>query len=262
MFISLAFAILTALGLVLALALAVALVLLLSLGFWSMVMLLLVGTERPLSLVNGYIFVVLRGIILLAVSPLMWLVRVAQDKADDNERKTRKWWVASAVAKAIEVRASSPLSKGGMLDPLTIAKREGIVTVVGSDIPEGFRGWIKRVDSGDVSAYISERYSRESQRFTGGQLLGYLYLDSMQRNIKGEDESFMIIWADHQKADGKADWYARKWADEFAATLLMPEASIQAALMDDSETVKDLSKKFGVTVHTMAVRLRGLGYNV
>lgn len=99
---------------------------------------------------------------------------------------------------------------------------------------------------------VNVQHSEVRQRYTLGHELGH-YLNHRDSFKSFEDT---VYFRSKQKSS------MEYMADQFAASLLMPENDVRELVNSGVKTVKELSLKFGVSLEAMKYRLEQLGYGI
>lgn len=140
------------------------------------------------------------------------------------------------------------------VDPFAIARRMGIKVLLG-DLPDDISGMIRQDDTGQVLMYIDTDESPRRQRFTAAHELGHY----AERASSGQlDEPFV---------DRRGDLATRGtspseiFANEFAASLLMPSALVRRLYRHNGLRAWELAKFFEVSPQAAEIRLQNLGLN-
>lgn len=139
------------------------------------------------------------------------------------------------------------------VDPVQIAKKIG-VQVYSDTLPESVSGAIIKKPGSDAIILIEQKDSSNRQRFTCAHELGH-FVDELQNN--GEE------YNEFEHIDLRSDMARRGtdpkeiFANEFAASLLMPEEEVKKRYVKDKSTMS-LSICFGVSPQAMQFRLKKL----
>lgn len=148
------------------------------------------------------------------------------------------------------------------VDP--IAKAHG-ARVYYQSLEDDVSGFLYRDDKQTVIG-VNTHHAPVRQNFTKAHELGHLLLHDRDVEPLHVDHSFRVVrLRDRTSSDGKDE--AEREANLFAATLLMPEAFLEADLaeldyldlLDDSDLL-DLARKYGVSTQALVNRLKNLGY--
>ena len=154
------------------------------------------------------------------------------------------------------------------VDVEQIAKEMGVY-VSGTDLPENVSGSSSKIVIGDgISLYvIFHKNTGESEvrrRFTVAHELGHICLNHITPEEDGKkyrtiiDGPYNVISSDEEDRDPE-----EVEANKFAAELLMPADRIISAYksLGKNGSLKDLAKKFKVSMPAVYFRLKNLGYN-
>jgi len=136
------------------------------------------------------------------------------------------------------------------IDPIALASKLGISVSLGH-LDDGVGGLITK-GAGDErpSIILNSADAPNRRRFTCAHELGHFYLNS-------DDQAYGYI-------DRRDDLSSRgedsneRWANQFAAELLMPAVVVQK-WFGEGWTLSKLAKEFGVSDIAMTYRLKNLG---
>jgi Zn-dependent peptidase ImmA (M78 family) len=134
------------------------------------------------------------------------------------------------------------------VDPVTIAREMGI-QVFSAQLGDDVYGMIAGSDSG-VEIYVDQDNPEVRQRFTIAHEIGHFVANASSFN---GDVNFV-----ERRSDSGAGTADEIHANEFAASLLMPEARVREA-QTSAQDVFRLAHMFDVSVPAMRWRLRHLG---
>ncbi|MFD2839363.1 ImmA/IrrE family metallo-endopeptidase [Populibacterium corticicola] len=138
------------------------------------------------------------------------------------------------------------------IDPYDIAEQMGIDVYL-AVMPDKKSGFIeKKTPDDQAKVYINHRHSPVRQRFTLAHELGHYFYETLQGN-----ECFDSL----NREDGHANLGTdpkERWANKFAAALLMPGGPLQT-LVAQGETLPELASTFDVSEAAMSYRLSNLG---
>lgn len=109
-----------------------------------------------------------------------------------------------------------------------------------------------RVEDGVWVMTVNSNHPSVRQRYTLGHELGH-YLNHRD-SVKSFEDT--VYFRNNHKSS------MEYMADQFAATLLMPEADVNILLKRGVKTVKEMAAKFDVSLEAMKYRLEQLGYSV
>ena len=137
------------------------------------------------------------------------------------------------------------------VDPFEIASQLGIKVLYG-DLPQDVSGML-RAHAGEVVMYIDTDDHPRRQRFTAAHELGHYF----QR--KSRDATADIAYIDRRSdLASKGSDPSEVWANEFAASLLMPAAVVRRLAWRGLDEW-DMAKFFDVSPAAMTFRMRNLG---
>lgn len=121
-------------------------------------------------------------------------------------------------------------------------------------------GLLHRRPDGTAVIGVNALESETRQRFTIAHEIGHLVLHDAELHV---DEDFGVRFRDARS--GQAVDAAEIEANQFASHLLMPAAFLRKDVrahavvdLDDSETIEQLARKYGVSVQAMTFRLAKL----
>ncbi len=156
---------------------------------------------------------------------------------------------------------------GPAVDPAEIAKSLGIEVKL-ERVDDGLSGFLYR-DSKTNRTIIgaNSRHHANRRKFTIAHELGHFLLHKAEKVHLDERKpgGFVLQWRDQNSSTGE-DLLERE-ANLFAAELLMPAKALEkdlrnqnVDLLEDEDFLKNLSKKYGVSVQALTIRLNYLGY--
>jgi Zn-dependent peptidase ImmA (M78 family) len=134
------------------------------------------------------------------------------------------------------------------VDPVFIAQEVGI-KVVKSDLPENVSGALIKEKGKDPVIFLDKKDSDARKRFTCAHELGHFYL-------RIDEESYKSIDLRDYELSSSGDNPVERFANSFAANLLMPEKEIRSR--SDWSKV-ELIALFGVSGEALKWRLKNLG---
>lgn len=172
--------------------------------------------------------------------------------------------------KAIRARVNEILAKNGIsAAPVDV---EAIAKALGAEIrrkptEKAISGFMLR-DRERTIIGVNENHSRTRQRFTIAHEIGHLLLhESEKLHIDEYAPGYSLFRRDPKSSDG-TDVIERE-ANFFAAELLMPQSflekdtaghSVVDLLDPDERVLRDLAKKYRVSVQALTFRLANLGF--
>lgn len=137
------------------------------------------------------------------------------------------------------------------VDPVIIARAAG-ASVFSAQLGDDTFG-MTITSSGGTNIYIDRDQPNNRFRFTTAHELGH-YIDHSQNP---SSTGSPLTYVDKRSDDGRGK-PDEVYANEFAASLLMPAAEV-TRLARKAETVFELAREFQVSVDAMTWRLRHLG---
>lgn len=140
------------------------------------------------------------------------------------------------------------------VDPVQIANAMGVIVRSGP-LPPDISGALLFQDESETSIIIEQSDAAVRQRFTCAHELGHFVYRTMVVRTSGTGVVH-VDFRDQSKQDGSLP--EEKFANRFAASLLMPEAEVRGRHAA-GETAIEMSKVFYVSLDAIAVRLRSLG---
>ncbi|WP_429216681.1 ImmA/IrrE family metallo-endopeptidase [Aeromonas veronii] len=143
------------------------------------------------------------------------------------------------------------------VDPIAIAKRMGL-QVFDAALPPGVSGAIMKRSGEPAAIYLDQSDSRQRRRFTCAHELGH-YVDHLNKaRVNSVDmDSYQFI--DYRNGISSAGIDAsERFANQFAACLLMPAGRVQANACSGWSLWQQASY-FDVSAEAMHYRLMNLG---
>jgi Zn-dependent peptidase ImmA (M78 family) len=138
------------------------------------------------------------------------------------------------------------------VDPVRIAKELG-VEVLGVSFKKDVSGaLVKKEGETDPTILLNKEDGRTRKRFTCAHELGHYILRSAEPRPRYE----YVDYRDQSSSTGTIE--EERYANSFAASLLMPEPAVRALHGRDLPAFR-LAKRFGVSPEAMANRLDNLG---
>jgi Zn-dependent peptidase ImmA (M78 family) len=138
------------------------------------------------------------------------------------------------------------------VDPFAIARKLGIKVLKGS-LRGDVSGLLRKRPGYDPEIILNEADSRNRQRFTCAHELGHYY----QRSQNGADQNWEYVdKRDYLSTQGSDP--NERYANRFAAALLMPKAAIDK--LGSGSPTPTLALEFGVSSDAMGFRLKNLEY--
>lgn len=142
-----------------------------------------------------------------------------------------------------------------------IARLQGVRIFLQS-LDNSISGFLYR-DSNQAVIGINTHHPKVRQRFTLAHELGHFLLH--QEEKVHVDHGFQIQLRDDLSSQGVDE--SEMEANLFAAELLMPKTFLEADLkrirslhIDDDAALANLARRYGVSMHALAIRLTALGY--
>jgi Zn-dependent peptidase ImmA (M78 family) len=161
----------------------------------------------------------------------------------------------------VEARARDVLKKHGLdsipVNPLTIARREGIAVNNATFVDDSIAGMIARRGN-EVTLLVNQGDPPYRKRFTIAHELGhhFLHLADDGEFVDGEGDLF------RQPKGDPGNWTPEQseeyLANMFATALLMPEDAVRVT-WEDSRSLERMARRFNVSEQAMGVRLDQLG---
>jgi len=139
------------------------------------------------------------------------------------------------------------------VDPIQIAQSLGI-EVFTADLDPGIAGLLVKRQGRDAEIYLNAADSRNRQRFTAAHEVGHYV-----RRATGADDAWDYVDRRDQLSSLGTDPEER-WANAFAAQLLMPEHEVRSKAKRMTPSV--MAVEFGVSLEAMKNRLATLRINV
>jgi Zn-dependent peptidase ImmA (M78 family) len=137
------------------------------------------------------------------------------------------------------------------IDPVRIAKSLG-VEVLRTDLKPDVSGALVKKQGKDPSILLNAEDSRNRKRFTCAHELGHY----IRRAARPEQQYEYVDYRDARSSTGTDE--EERYANSFAASLLMPEVAVRA-LKDQDMAAFRMAKIFGVSPESMRYRLDNLG---
>lgn len=165
----------------------------------------------------------------------------------------------------IDLLVESLLEENGITSApvpvLTIARARG--ARIHADALDGdLSGFLFR-DHDHAVIGVNTQHAPTRQNFTIGHELGHMLLHDLEQ--LHVDRGFAVRLRNDLSSQGTDD--AEREANYFAAALLMPRALLERDLdghdsldLTEDTTIKNLSRKYGVSTVAMVNRLKNLGY--
>lgn len=159
--------------------------------------------------------------------------------------------ITSAKQAAEHILKSYWLEQGVPVDCFAIAKRMGIVVRSVSTDNVDIAGGIY-VEKGERAIiFHNQDDSQTRARFTVAHELGHYCLNSDRKKFE------YLEYRSNLSATGTEDNMHERWANSFAANLLMPEQQVRQ-FMKKKKNLPDLASIFRVSSEAMSYRLAGL----
>jgi Zn-dependent peptidase ImmA (M78 family) len=127
---------------------------------------------------------------------------------------------------------------------------------------------LKDFDSKNALIGVNTHHNPNRQRFTIAHELGHYFLHDYEGVHFDSKTTGLRMYLRNEKSTTGTDLEERE-ANLFAAELLMPEDLLKEDLADikeiylideNDETIKNLAKRYGVSVRALTYRLSNLGY--
>lgn len=163
----------------------------------------------------------------------------ASTRSPDTEARellTRYW---------ADTRGNLPLP----VDPVYIARQLGL-EVWATDLDRDTQGVLVGNPGVPATIHVNARDARTRQRYTCAHEIGHY----LRRATSGDQQFGFVDKRDHLAAEGVDE--EERWANAFAACLLMPEDLVRASLQRDPQ---QLAGVFEVSTLAMRYRLSNLG---
>lgn len=157
---------------------------------------------------------------------------------------------------AIEAIRNYLIDDDGMVEfpisPIALAEKLGIRVSLSNSLGPNVAGVIVKDDKeAGARIYLSEADGRNRQNFTCAHELGHFF----SRQYLAESKYGFVDKRDDLSSSGEdAD---ERWANKFAAELLMPAFAVRK-FFADGLSVNKLAREFGVSEQAMGFRLRNL----
>jgi Zn-dependent peptidase ImmA (M78 family) len=138
------------------------------------------------------------------------------------------------------------------VDPVRIAKELGL-EVIGVSFNKDVSGaLVKKEGETDPTILLNTKDSKTRKRFSCAHELGHYILRSAEPKPQYE----YVDYRNQKSSTGTIE--EERYANSFAASLLMPEVAVRALYEPGLPTFR-LAKKFGVSPEAMGNRLSNLG---
>ncbi len=137
------------------------------------------------------------------------------------------------------------------VDPVRIAKELG-VDVIAASLKKDVSGALVKKEGRDPSILLNAEDGRPRKRFTCAHELGHFILRSSEPTPQYE----YVDYRDKNSSTGTVE--EERYANSFAASLLMPEIAVKAAHEPGMPAFR-LASRFGVSPESMQHRLDNLG---
>lgn len=122
------------------------------------------------------------------------------------------------------------------------------------DLPDSLQGFVVVAGSTPIIA-VNQGDGEPRRRFTAAHELGHVLL--------GHHDTFHVDLNLNEGAPPNYNWRHERAANDFAASLLMPEELVRAETETNVKpTVTKLAKRFNVSHQAMAIRLASLGIHI
>lgn len=167
--------------------------------------------------------------------------------------------------KGINARAKAILTDLNMYElPVRIeeiAKRRGL-TVLPYPLENEISGILVIKDTGSTIGY-NQHESRVRRRFTIAHELGHFELHQNESNVF-VDKNFKVLFRGTSQ-DGDSNAQLEQEANVFAASILMPDDLVNEEVsklefdLGNEDSIKELAKRFEVSVTAMYYRMLNLG---
>ncbi len=137
------------------------------------------------------------------------------------------------------------------IDPVRIAKSLG-VKVLDVDLKQDVSGALVKKNGEDPSILLNAEDSKNRKRFTCAHELGHY-----RRRAEQPEQAYEYVdYRDQRSSTGTDE--EERYANSFAASLLMPEVAVKAFHEQDMPVFR-MAKIFGVSPEAMQYRLDNLG---
>lgn len=136
------------------------------------------------------------------------------------------------------------------VNPIRIAKSLGI-KVFNASLDEEVSGALKKKEGADPSILLNVKDSRNRKRFTCAHEIGHF----IRRSEEPEKYEY-VDYRDPRSSTGTIE--EERFANSFAANLLMPKAAVEAFHADGMPDFR-MALQFGVSREAMRNRLDNLG---
>jgi Zn-dependent peptidase ImmA (M78 family) len=158
---------------------------------------------------------------------------------------------SEARAQAQKTLDATWADEGYPVDPVTIARKLGI-EVFQTDLPDDVSGMLRKEAREAPQIYLDTDDPHVRQRFTCAHEIGHYV-----RHAAADDgELAFVDWRGPRAARGTD--LEEVFANEFAASLLMPARKVQS-LFGDGKRELEMSQYFRVSLETAKWRLVNLG---
>jgi Zn-dependent peptidase ImmA (M78 family) len=137
------------------------------------------------------------------------------------------------------------------VDPVRIAKDLG-VKVLDASLKKDISGALVKKEGRDPSILLNAEDSKARKRFTCAHELGHY----IRRSSEPTPQYEYVDYRDKRSSTGTDE--EERYANSFAASLLMPEFAIEAVYESGMPAFR-LAKQFGVSPESMQHRLNNLG---
>lgn len=137
------------------------------------------------------------------------------------------------------------------IDPVRIAKSLG-VEVLATQLKPDVSGALVKKKGKDPSILLNAGDSKNRKRFTCAHELGHY----IRREARPEQQYEYVDYRDARSSTGTDE--EERYANSFAASLLMPEVAVRAFSDQDLAAFR-MAKIFGVSPESMQYRLDNLG---
>lgn len=137
------------------------------------------------------------------------------------------------------------------VDPVRIAKELGL-EVLDVFLKKDVSGALVKKEDRDPSILLNAEDSRTRKRFTCAHELGHYILRASEPKPRYE----YVDYRDKSSSTGTVE--EERYANSFAASLLMPEVAVKAIHRPGMPAFR-LAKRFGVSLESMQHRLDNLG---
>ncbi|WP_346862097.1 ImmA/IrrE family metallo-endopeptidase [uncultured Draconibacterium sp.] len=154
------------------------------------------------------------------------------------------------IADIISKAKQEGLVQGYTVDIKSIIEKNGI-TIKEDNLLPHVSGYLRRED-GKWIIGVNKKHHPNRKRYTMAHEFAHYCLHRDERDSFEDEEIYF-----RKNHDSSIEFKA----DEFAATILMPEDMFRGAIEKGIKSIKDLADLFSVSVQAIKHRAKGLGYN-